>query len=165
MEHNDVVDWCNLIQDKYTRPRVVLCLWLACHRRLATKARLKKFEILHYDKCCLYCDEDETIDHLMLSCRITKVIWSEVVRWMEIAHNSLQWKEEVLWIMSQTRGKCFKTGILKIAIAETVYWVWTYRNATIFETKVDDTRIARNIILYRGWMQANYRRNLAMLMM
>lgn len=60
--------------------------------------------------------------------------------------------------------------MLKIAIAETVYGIWMYRNAIVFSsnTNVDTKIVIRKIIetiVIRGWMRLKYRENIALLMM
>ncbi|XP_058776993.1 uncharacterized protein LOC131651345 [Vicia villosa] len=143
---------------------------MACHERLATKVRLKRLGLLQEDQCSLYNEAAEDINHLLFSCMITHAIWKSVLEWLELEHVPLQWKEEITWIERHTKGKGFIHSTLKIAIAETVYGVWMYRNSRIFDANAltNHTKIVRNIIdtiLYRGWMRTKYRSKLALLMM
>lgn len=45
------VNWSHLIQLDYAKARVVVCLWLACHERLTSKARLKRLGMLQEVQC------------------------------------------------------------------------------------------------------------------
>ncbi|XP_058771340.1 uncharacterized protein LOC131644745 [Vicia villosa] len=164
------VNWSHIIQHNAARPRVVVCLWLVCHNRMATKVRLKRLGLLQED-CCNLCNEYmEDINHLIINCRITNHIWKEVLKWLEVNHQPTQWQEELNWIIQHTKGKGFYSSIMKIAIAETVYGIWMHRNKRIFGTNAseDTTKVVHKIIdtiVYRGWLKANYRRKLALLMM
>src|SRR3954470_17293875 len=101
--------------------------------RLATKARLKRLGLLQAEQCCLCNDATEDLNHLLIECRITSVIWKGILQWLDINHTPTIWQEEIKWIVSQTRGKGFSHDMLKISIAEAVYAVWIYRNAIVFD--------------------------------
>lgn len=45
--------WRKVIQGNKSRPRVVHCLWLACHGKFTTKARLQKFFMVDNATCSL----------------------------------------------------------------------------------------------------------------
>ncbi|XP_058742682.1 uncharacterized protein LOC131615223 [Vicia villosa] len=170
LQAEDNVNWSHLIQHNVARPRAIVCLWLVCHNRLATKARLKWLGLMQEDCCSLCNDHIEDINHLFINCRITKHIWNEVLNWLEVNHKSTQWQEELNWIIQHTKGKGLCASILKIAIAETVYGIWMYRNERIFGsyTNEDTTKVVHNIIdaiVYRGWLKDKYRRKIALLMM
>ena len=61
------VPWYNLLYHSLARPRALITLWLACHGRLSTKARLKKFGLIDNAECC-FCQEEETQNHLLFGC-------------------------------------------------------------------------------------------------
>ncbi|CAK8538187.1 unnamed protein product [Lathyrus sativus] len=88
-----ITNWSHLIIHNDVRPRVVLFCWLACHGHLATKARA------------------------------LKDIWKEVLQWLGIVPHLHSWKDELGWILSQTRGKGRHAGIIKMVAAETIYEV------------------------------------------
>lgn len=50
----------------------------------------------------------------------------------------------MVWIKNHTKDKGSKAGILKIAIAETIYGVWQYRNANIFRKNIDESKVKRH---------------------
>ncbi|XP_058783400.1 uncharacterized protein LOC131658082 [Vicia villosa] len=162
------VNWKHVIQKNYARPRAILYLWLSCHGRLATKARLKRFGFIHEYTCVLCKVTVETIGHLLFECSETNKIWKEVLGWLGINHQPQCWEHELEWIKSNTKNKSSLAGILKIAIAETLCEVWYYRNADIFGNNSNSMSITKNIIdviSYRGWIHKKYRKRLALLMM
>lgn len=164
------ITWSHLIQHNAARPRAVVSLWLICHDRLATKARLHHLGLLN-DEMCGLCNSDAgDINHLVMNCQVTKCIWRDVLHWLKILHQSACWSDEIKWIASITKGKRFMANMVKIAIAETVYDIWRYRNNVVFGTNynVDITTVTRKIIdtiVIRGWSKPKYRDRIAHLMM
>ncbi|XP_058783000.1 uncharacterized protein LOC131657645 [Vicia villosa] len=164
------VSWSSLIQHNQARPRAVVCLWLACQDRLATKVRLKRIGILQSEFCSFCNEAPEDFNHLLIDCRICSVVWKNVLQWLQVRHTPCNWLEEITWLTSNTRGKGFMQNMLKLSIAETVYGLWIYRNTNIFDREnVDNTdSVARKIvdmIVQRGWMKPKHRNKLALLML
>ncbi|XP_058734199.1 uncharacterized protein LOC131605929 [Vicia villosa] len=165
-----IVQWSHVIQHNGARPRAIVCLWLVCHNRLATKSRLKRLGLLQEETCSLCMEQPEDINHLIIDCKVTRHIWLEVLQWLELHHHPVQWQEEIAWIIHHTKGKSFQSYMLKIAIAETVYGIWKYRNERIFGTNVnvDTNPVVSNIIdsiVVRGWIKVKHRKSIALLMM
>ncbi|XP_058754734.1 uncharacterized protein LOC131627878 [Vicia villosa] len=77
------VDLRSILEGNIARPRAVFYLWLACHKRLATKTRLKKFGVVIDSKCCFF-QEEETLDHLLFGCEPMKYIWTKVLQWIHV---------------------------------------------------------------------------------
>lgn len=52
------------------------------------------------------------------------------------------------------KGKSIRADLVKLAIAETVYGIWHYRNCVTFGIVIDGSEIGTKIIdkiVYRGW--------------
>ncbi|XP_058749855.1 uncharacterized protein LOC131622850 [Vicia villosa] len=124
------------------QPRACFILWLTCHGKLPTKDRLLRLGMLDNITCCLY-SEDESIDHLFFMCPLMKHVWKEVLDWIQVQHCPREWRHEPQWIIYHTKGKGNKTVILKTAIAEAVYMLWTIRNENYFWNKVHDKDIGK----------------------
>ncbi|XP_058727182.1 uncharacterized protein LOC131598616 [Vicia villosa] len=164
------VSWSSLIQHNQARPRSVVCLWLACQDRLATKVRLKRLGLLQSEHCSFCNEAPEDFNHLLIECRICSVVWKEILQWLQVRHTPRNWLEEIKWLTSSSRGKGFVQSMLKISIAETVYALWSYRNTNIFDrNNVDNINsVVRRIIdmiVQRGWMKPKHRSKLAVLML
>ncbi|XP_058782985.1 uncharacterized protein LOC131657628 [Vicia villosa] len=88
-------DCCN---SNKARPRALFFQWLACHKRLATKEKLAKFGIIRDTQCC-FCSKIETLDHLFYSCSVMKLIWSDILNWINVDHVPLEWNQELSWLI------------------------------------------------------------------
>ncbi|KHN42750.1 hypothetical protein glysoja_030233, partial [Glycine soja] len=102
-------------------------LWQACHGRLPTKDRLLRFGMLG-DKICCFCEGPESHDHLFFGCSVLGDVWKQVLEWIQVKHHPQEWNEELKWIIRHGKGKGHKASILKLAVTETVYGIWKYRN-------------------------------------
>lgn len=87
IEDNTRVCWSHMLRYNYVRPRVVLIFWIACQRRLATKDKLLRFEMIRNNSCSLCCNADELINHLLFECMIIFGIWDGILHWMDVHHN------------------------------------------------------------------------------
>ncbi|XP_058726200.1 uncharacterized protein LOC131597522 [Vicia villosa] len=164
------VSWRNIIRYHKARPRAVVCLWLACHKRLATEVRLAGLALLQgQDKrYCLCKQNDEDIDHLFFQCPVTLPIWSHILEWLEFWHRPQKWVEELVWLIDITRRKGWKISLLKIAIVETVYSIWSLRNRICFDN-IDNTYgiedSIKDSIVYIGCQHMKCRSHLVKLML
>ncbi|XP_058783084.1 uncharacterized protein LOC131657737 [Vicia villosa] len=166
MQHHQTVNWFVVIAGNRARPRALFCLWLACHRRLATKDRLAKFGVIQDTQCC-FCREAETLDHLFYKCNVMKTIWSDTLKWLNIVHTPLDWTQELNWLILSARGKGMKANLLKMAAAETLYQCWKFRNDACFGTPQPVDKVVHRIqdaIVYRGWHHRKYRDSIAKLL-
>lgn len=149
------VEWRKLFFHNSVRPRTLFHLWLVFHGRIATKDILHKFGI-GTDRNCSFCSCEETIEHLYFECRKTRQIWEEMLNWIGYHRQVQNWKDEKSWIIRETNKKGWRRLILKMAIAETCYWVWRARNDYVFNKKQMDNDIGKTIkyhIVTRGSMQ------------
>lgn len=138
MVSDSVVSWRKLFFSNYARPRAVFIFWMLCSWRLYTKERLVRFGIPCADIGCCFCDEAESMDHLFFHCRYSKILWKKVLIWLKIEHDPLPWREELSWLERRTKGSKTSQQVLKIAAAETVYYIWRTRNLKIHEKRVED---------------------------
>ncbi|XP_058765506.1 uncharacterized protein LOC131638998 [Vicia villosa] len=164
-----VVQWQNLVYKNLARPKAQFILWIACNNRLPCKERLHHFGLLNSNECT-FCNEIETLNHLMFECRITREIWTYILSWMQLVHTPLRWDEEIQWVMKKSKGKGSKASILKCAFTETIYETWLFRNRCCFgRSKVSDNgSIGPKIIdhiVYRSWLNHKLRHYVAKLMM
>ncbi|KAK2423649.1 hypothetical protein QL285_034091 [Trifolium repens] len=154
-----VVDWKVTVYGNIARPRAIFIFWLACHGRLATKDRLGKFGVTVIIQCC-FCLREETLNHLFFGYHVLKAIWCKVLRWLQLDHVPMEWSAELCWITQQSKGREWKTQLLKSDVAEAVYNIWKYRNDVCFGNQVHNTNIEDDIIntiVYRGWMYPKLR--------
>lgn len=73
------VQWYGLFCNNLASPRALMALQLACHGRLATKNKLKNFGMIDDRRCC-FCNEEETLNHLLFGCIEPNAIWAKILR-------------------------------------------------------------------------------------
>lgn len=115
---------------------------------------------------CNFCANEETMNHLFYDYHKLKDIWLCVLDWIHVKHTPLSWDGELDWLVHHTKGKGWRSSLLKLT--ETLYGEWKYHNNTSYDNNVDNTKIAENIldvIVYRGWYIASLRNHIAKLMM
>ncbi|XP_058722171.1 uncharacterized protein LOC131593623 [Vicia villosa] len=159
--------WRHLMFCNYARPRAIFILWLVCNGRLATKERLKRFGMIA-DDCCMFCSEQETINHLFFGCAGLKGIWVKVLDWIQVTHSPLPWDREMDWIVRNCKGKSWRATLLKCALTESIYSIWRMRNEKVFGHDRYSGFIEKEIIdslVYRLWNIKKYRSYLASLML
>ncbi|KAK2388094.1 hypothetical protein QL285_061811 [Trifolium repens] len=165
MDHPSV-EWRVTMYQNIARPRAIFILWMACHGRLATKDRLKKFGVNLDVKCC-FCNQEETLNHLFFSCNVMRYVWQKVLQWLHVDHTPLEWTDELIWLTRQSKKKGWKAQLLKAAAAETIYMLWKYRNDICFDNQVHNTKIEEDIIntiVYRGWCYPKLRKHVALML-
>ena len=62
-------------------PRVVIFGWLALRRRILTMDNLRRRDRIVINGCPICLRDEETVDHLMLICKIAWMIWKSVIKW------------------------------------------------------------------------------------
>ncbi|XP_058783305.1 uncharacterized protein LOC131657981 [Vicia villosa] len=123
--------WKRVFFQNHASPRARFTHWLTLMGRLPTKDRLRRFGFIQDCKCC-FCDQDETLSHLVFGCSFSNRIWDSLMGWIGYNRTILHWEHEKGWIIQETHKKGWKREVLKIALAETIYQIWAARNAAIF---------------------------------
>jgi hypothetical protein len=75
---------CERIWKSWAPPKCRFFLWLAVHKRYWTAHRLARWGLTHPDKCPLYDQEDENIDHLLVSCVFSRQVWYYALRQVDL---------------------------------------------------------------------------------
>ncbi|CAK8574630.1 unnamed protein product [Lathyrus sativus] len=162
----DVV-WKHMLYNNIARPRARFTLWMACHRRLATRGRLKRLGLTTDDRCN-FCDKVETIDHLLFECLPFKTCWQQIMGCLGYHRFPCAWREELEWLINHCKGKGWRKCILRSALAETIHEVWRYRNNAVFGNTVNILEI-RDLVIYtlanRGWGNTKMRHHIAHLIL
>jgi hypothetical protein len=68
------------IWKSWAPPRCKLFMWLVAHKRCWTSDRLARRGLPHPEHCPLCDQEDETLDHLLVSCVFTRQFWYMILR-------------------------------------------------------------------------------------
>jgi hypothetical protein len=77
--------WFSLMKEYETwktwaPPKCKLFMWLDAHKRCWTSDNLAQRGLPHPEHCPLCDQEDETLDHLLVSCVFTRQFWYMVLR-------------------------------------------------------------------------------------
>jgi hypothetical protein len=112
--------------------KIKIFMWLLTNDAVLTKDNLVKRK-WQGDTKCMFCEVDESIDHLFFQCPIARVVWSIVEKCFGATNipNNLQqsWKWCETWI--PYGQKYHPWGIAAICWA-----IWKNRNKACFENKI-----------------------------
>ena len=86
------------------------------------------------DGNCVFCNEQETRNHLFFECQFSQGIWS-IMRRCGLNRRILSWENEVKWAVERLKGKALISTLLKIAWTAFIYNVWRERNGRVFAQK------------------------------
>jgi len=114
--------------------RVKFFAWLALKQRLWTADRRRRHNLDAHDTCWLCDQEAETVDHMLISCSFAKVIWWNILSWMDCAC-SFQGQPLIHTAWEYLRGlqtRERKHGFDSLFMC--IIWViWKERNNRLFE--------------------------------
>ena len=88
------VSWHKLVWSTFNIPKHAFITWLAILNRLPTKDRLKAWG-MDIDGNCVFCNEQETRNHLFFECNFSKGIWKEIMCRCGLNRRILSWESEV----------------------------------------------------------------------
>ncbi|XP_021971681.1 uncharacterized protein LOC110866838 [Helianthus annuus] len=131
--------------NKWVPPKVNLFTWRAFKRRIATKVELAKRGIHMDDRLCSRCNkEDESVNHLLISCLKSRAIWWNIMVWLKlpIQENSESCEDVFEKIEGYNGSKEWK-NVIKAIVMTTLWQIWKARNDVEFNEK---ERSVANII-------------------
>ncbi|KAI3458729.1 hypothetical protein Pfo_015392, partial [Paulownia fortunei] len=86
------------------------------------------------DGTCNLCNRElENHQHLFFKCSISYNIWKQIRDWIGIKREMSNINSALKWIKKEAGGTLWHNKAKKIALACTVYQIWTTRNRKIFE--------------------------------
>ncbi|XP_026378461.1 uncharacterized protein LOC113272885 [Papaver somniferum] len=90
------VGWTKLVWFKNNIPRHSFISWLACHKRLKTKAKLQRWGLVNNAACALCGGGIEHEEHLFLTCSFSSIIWKGLLIKLGIFRNIASTRDEEL---------------------------------------------------------------------
>ncbi|XP_022003381.1 uncharacterized protein LOC110900826 [Helianthus annuus] len=123
-----VMDWC-----KWTPIKCNVFAWRAEINRIPTYDALLRRGIVVGDGLCFLCKaENESVDHLFVSCKVVAVIWQRVSRWGRIPNISAFSFKDLLETHKYVNvGETKKKAVQGIIIMASWY-LWKARNKSVF---------------------------------
>jgi hypothetical protein len=102
-------------------PKVIFFFWVAAHGRLWTAERRRRHG-LQQDATCALCDQDdETSDHLLCSCVITRERWHKLLLMVGLQHfapgqeaNLMDWWQQSRVLLSGGLRRAFDSAVLLV---------------------------------------------------
>jgi hypothetical protein len=136
-------------------PKCRFFLWLVAHNRCWTADRLAKRGLDHPLKCPLCDQEEEILDHLLVSCVFSRIFWFQLLRTFDLQRlapqlglsSFMSWWEEA---SSSVRGLVRKG--LNSLIALGAYIIWNHRNRCVFDNWIPNVSLAIRMALEERWM-------------
>uniref|UniRef100_A0A803Q0T2 Reverse transcriptase n=1 Tax=Cannabis sativa TaxID=3483 RepID=A0A803Q0T2_CANSA len=137
--------WSKEVWSRMNTPKHSIILWLVMLNRLKTKERLIKMGIMVQEKCSLYEEQAENIQHLFFSCRETGHCLKEIKEWLGWNARASNVQQLVKWIGRAKISK-FKRAVYCVATAAMVYCAWKLRNSVIWQgAKIDANRLVEEV--------------------
>ena len=131
------------------------------NRILYTNKLLYKMKITDTFKCTFCNEEDETIQHLLFSCKYTELFWKEIIKWLKRFQILLNPFVETSILFGILKHKHFKLINHLIIIGKQVIYTCRYRkiipNFQLFLSNIRRiTEIEINIAQRRGALDNYY---------
>ena len=148
---HSLVNWHRLIWFSYAIPKCGFILWLAIRERLSTYDRLS---LASSTWSCLLCNNQaESHDHLFFSCSFSRHIWEAVKQKCSLSFGDLPWKYCISQMVSLCKGKSLSSLVRKLALAASVYYIWSERNSRFHDHSLREAQVVlwaiTDIIRYR----------------
>jgi hypothetical protein len=116
-----------------TPPNCRVFFWLASRNRCWTADRLSRRRLPHL-AACPFCDErEETLDHFLMGCVLSREVWATCLRWW----GKLLWMLHVDtsfvgWLQDKHGGPGVDRD-LWTGVALVCWCLWRHRNDIVFE--------------------------------
>ncbi|XP_020262713.1 uncharacterized protein LOC109838703 [Asparagus officinalis] len=157
---NPIAEWCNTIWDGLQIPKHSFILWLVAQSRLLTQDRLCRMGIISSNQCALCSNNLETCSHLFFECQYSATVWNLVMDWLKFNWKSCNWDSIINWFShSLKRKRNFTEKLKRMALAVSVYMLWSERNLRIFQEKARQPDIlfrAIKITIYSKILNENF---------
>jgi hypothetical protein len=115
-------------------PRVAFFVWTAAHSKILTLDNLRRRGMVVVNRCWLCEADEESVDHLLLHCRVTRTLW-----------NAFFTRFGLCWVMPNTvkdlyacwwMGGRSRSAVTWKMVTLCIMWcIWRERNNRCFEDK------------------------------
>jgi hypothetical protein len=127
---------CERIWRTWVPPKCKLFLWLAAHKRCWTLDRLARRGLPHPEQCPLCDQEDENIDHILVSCVFSRQFWYLLLRQVGLhvlAPQPTESSFDEWWERAgMTTSGLNKRGLNSLIVLG-AWTIWKHRNRCVFD--------------------------------
>ncbi|XP_009623101.1 uncharacterized protein [Nicotiana tomentosiformis] len=116
------VPWRRLICKNAGLSKWIFILFLAAHRRLLTRDKLRKWGCLEDTSFPLCHTEEKTINHLFFKCSFSTQVWAAVLDWQRVHRQVMTWDQELEWAEQHCKGRSSNANIYKMTLAGSIYY-------------------------------------------
>jgi hypothetical protein len=109
-------------------PRVQYFLWLLSKNRLLTRDNLSKRRKVE-NPTCLFCNEQESVNHLFFECVVAKQLWNVLSSILGIQLGGALDNIGKFWLSSK------HNGVLNMCTSAAFWSMWKLRNDICFQRK------------------------------
>lgn len=115
-------------------PYKILCfLWRAKQGRIPSAVALHNRGITIPSVICGSCNRDEeTSEHLLISCSLAKTVMDEILKWCEIRCDSFKSVGDMLLFISCWSKNKRKRSMLNTILCGVLWCIWIDRNNRVF---------------------------------
>ncbi|XP_074300712.1 uncharacterized protein LOC141632017 [Silene latifolia] len=131
----------------------VICSMVVQHQ-LATVDNIKRRGFQFVNRCVLCEQQEETHNHLFFQCSYSRVVWTDILKWMEINRAGQMLSQELVTTISCTKSDRWKKAWFHISLAGVLYQLWRERNARVFQHLLtsSDMLVRRIKFIVAIWM-------------
>lgn len=72
-------------------------MWLVENKAILTKENMVKRN-WQGDPTCYFCDQPETVDHLLFGCKVVKVVWAVIASGFNVNHIPRSYEQFWTWM-------------------------------------------------------------------
>jgi hypothetical protein len=117
-------------------PKCKFFLWLAAINRCWMADRLARRSLDHPDKCPLCDQEDETVQHILVSCVFARQVWVQILSLVGLQHLSPILGEGIFqewWRLAERRVSAVMKKGFNTLVVLVAWWIWKHRNSCVFD--------------------------------
>ena len=123
--------WGAIIWNRRSLPRHTFTAWLFFHQRVPVRHRITKFNNQIGEVLCGLCnEEEETLEHLFLSCTWAREFWQLLSQWWPIPRFNPTYASFFRALKRMKRSQKQK-HITYAMVAAALYQIWRARNTNV----------------------------------
>ncbi|XP_062114406.1 uncharacterized protein LOC133825490 [Humulus lupulus] len=137
----DRVFWSKVVWCRLNIPKHSFMMWLAVLKRLKTRDRLLRFQVIDNADCLLCSRNIESVDHLFFECPYSTDCLEKIKQWLNWSMRTTLLSRIIRWIGKAKISK-FKKNLFSAVIAALVYQIWHNRNCKLWLSTLESTDVA-----------------------